>query len=330
MTRTTDFIQWFGDSIALNDCDPALFMTTYFFNRFEYNKEQQYWLCWLYGNTYNWPSAYAIWNEFPDFALVDQNRLEKWNSENYKRLRYQTDTKWNKGHLPAMFKSYRENVMKFGSQQAFFDNYCDGTPEENFDKLYNKIVNDFFKFGRYMTWFYLQILKQCAGVNINPKTLLLSDPGSESHRNGFLYAVGKDDWTERKISKEEYEKLEQIASNILRATKQRYPDHADKIDYFAMETCLCAWKKVFRNYSTRWIGYYLARQKQEIENAEKDGWIGINWEPLWQCRTEILKNANLCEHSLENINKSKFEEVGKIKYWNEMENKVDNLSDFFT
>ena len=68
--RREAFINWFGWSVEIEDCDSALFMTDYFFKRFEYNREQKYWLCWLYGTTYQWPTSYVIWNEFPDMELV--------------------------------------------------------------------------------------------------------------------------------------------------------------------------------------------------------------------------------------------------------------------
>jgi hypothetical protein len=38
--RKEAFINWFGWSLELEDCDSALYMTNYFFDRFEYNREQ--------------------------------------------------------------------------------------------------------------------------------------------------------------------------------------------------------------------------------------------------------------------------------------------------
>ena len=83
--RREAFINWFGWSIEIEDCDSAIYMTNYFFDRFEYNAEQRLWLCWLYGTTYHWPTAYVIWNEFPDMELVGVERLAEWNNKNYKR-----------------------------------------------------------------------------------------------------------------------------------------------------------------------------------------------------------------------------------------------------
>jgi hypothetical protein len=178
----------------------------------------------------------------------------------------------------------------YESQEAYFNKLCDKPhdPYSNFLNCYNAIIRDFHKFGRYSTWFYLQILKQCVGLNIEPETLLLSDPGSESHRNGFLYAMGREDLIDQPITKEQYQEFEEIAATVLNETRRRFPDVAHRIDYFAMETCLCSFKKLFRTRDGRYLGYYLDRQAEEIQKVEKDGWIGINWKPLWQCREEIV------------------------------------------
>jgi hypothetical protein len=326
--RIETFIDWFGTSVRINDCDPALFMTSYFFDRFEFNLEQKYWLCWIYGTTYHWPTTYVIWNEFPDFNLVGQKRLENWNSENYKRLRYQTDTKWNKGHLPTMFKSYRENVLKSGnSQHQYFQNLRSNPNDwnANFWNIYNTINKDFFKFGRYSTWFYLQILKQCVGVQVEPDSLLLSDGGSESHRNGFLYAIGKEDLIDTKIPKDQFDEFEKIAKEILGETRKRFPDVDHKIDFFAMETCLCSFKKLFRIRDGRYLGYYLDRQSEEIKKVEQDGWIGINWTPLWQCREEIVDRKWLT-NAIDPAKMQLFLKTGDIH--SELE--TNSLDDFFS
>lgn len=285
--RTEQFIEWFGKEVEIDDCDPALYMINYFFDRFEFNLEQKYWLCWLYGTTYHFPTAYIIWNEFPDFHLVDSDRLKDWNDKNYKRLRYQTDTKWNKGHLPEMFESYKKWVGN-DSQHKKFQSLLGGNPRINFDIMW-KEAKSWFKFGRYTAWFYLQTIKHCADVNMEPKSLMFEDySGSRSHRNGFCYAIGEDNLLDVKLSKDELTKFSFMALEILRSTKDYYPLLAHKLDFFAMETALCSFKKLFRVKEGRYLGYYHDRQAEEIKKVEKDGWIGINWQPLWDCRNESI------------------------------------------
>lgn len=286
--RREAFIRWFAWSVMYKDCDPAVWMTNYINRRYEHNSEEVLWLCWLYGNTYQLPTAWVVKNEFPDFELATFERLDSWNTENYKKLRYQNDTKWNKGHLPIMFKSYKEFIGE-NTQREKIEYFYEGSPDKNFEALWEAITKNLFKFGRYSTWFYLQHLKHTAGVDIDPTSLMLSDyGGSRSHRNGLLLALGKDDDVDRKLSSEEYRSLESMAFEILQETKERFPELRNDIDFFTMETCLCSFKKIFRSNNGRYLGYYLDRQSEEIQQAEGDGWYGICWDVLWQARDEEL------------------------------------------
>ena len=289
LQRKQDFINWYRWSLSIKDCDPAIFMTNYLFRRFEHNREQKLWISWIYGTTYFLPTTWVIWNEFPDMELVGVERLREWNNNNYKRLRYQTDTKWNKGHLPAQFESYKNWVGERSQREAFAP-FLDGSPTENFDRLWPEVKSKFHKFGRYSTWFYLQTLKQCCDLPIEPTNLMLDDhDGSRSHRNGLLMALGLDEWYDQKLTPSQLNYIDGQAYYILQEVKQEFPN----TDYFDMETCLCSFKKLFRKSKGRYLGYYLDRQAEEISKCEKDSWAGIDWQPLWDSRVETLNNKLL-------------------------------------
>jgi len=300
--RKEAFVQWFGKSLEIEDCDSALFMTNYFFDRFEYNTEQKLWLAWIYGTTYYWPTAYVVWNEFPDMELVGVDRLTDWNNDNYRRLRYQTDTKWNKGHLPSQFVSYRGYVGERTQRDALTENF-EGDPVKDFYTLW-KTVNSWHKFGRYSSWFYIQTLKQCCDIKVDVDSLWLHDySGSRSHRNGLCYAVGKDEWINEKLDQEQIDYLEAEGRELIAETKQRFPHVAKSADFFSMETALCSFKKLFRKRDGRYLGYYLDRQAEEIKKVENDGWVGIDWKPMWDARVETLPSEFLTNA----INKGRME-----------------------
>jgi hypothetical protein len=321
--REEAFINWFGWSLELDDCDSALYMTNYFFDRFEYNLEQKYWLVWLYGTTYHFPTAYLIWNEFPDMELVGVERLREWNNENYSRLRYQTDTKWNKGHLADQFESYKEWVGD-KTQHERFSEYLTDDANQTFQNLWEQ-VNGWHKFGRYTSWFYLQTLKQCAKVNLDVDNLWLHDySGSRSHRNGLCYAVGEDEWVNQRLNKDQLSMLNSRAAVMLDEVKKRFPNVADKADYFAMETCLCSFKKLFRVRNGRYLGYYIDRQAEEIQKVEGDNWFGIDWQPLWDARRETLRE----EYLTNCVNKGKmslFLDSGKIDHKGTFSNEINDI-----
>jgi hypothetical protein len=288
--RREGFIRWYAWSLKFNDCDPAVWATNYLNTRYEHNDEQRLWLAWFYGNTYYLPTSWVLMNEFPDFELATVDRIEKWNTENYKRLRYQTDTKWNKGHLPSMFESYQKFIGQ-SSQRERLEQFYVGDSKENFDSLWVALKTNLHKFGRYSTWFYMQHLKHTAGIDVEPSSLMLSDyDGSRSHRNGLLLASGRDEDYDKKLSVQEYNNLESFGEDILIEMRSRFPELASQIDYFTMETCLCSYKKLFRTTNGRYLGYYLDRQAEEIQRCGQDGWYGIDWEVLWQARNESINN----------------------------------------
>ena len=310
--RKEAFIRWYAWSLEYKDCDPAVWLTNYLHRRYEHNREQRYWLAWLYGNTYQLPTAWVLLQEFPDFELATYDRIKQWNDENYLRLRYQVDTKWNKGHLPEMFKSYKEWIGD-GTQEDKFRSLFRDNPSEYFDVLWTEIKQHLFKFGRYSTWFYLQHLRHTADVDVFPTSLMFNDyAGSRSHRNGFLFALGMEDRVDEKLREGEYDYLEGEGNMIMAEMQSRFPHLASAVDAFTMETCLCSFKKIFREHHGRYLGYYLDRQAEEIQKAETDGWHGIEWNVLWQARKEMLDGRLEIRTGVDKSKYSTFVESGNM------------------
>ena len=287
------FVRWFVWSVKEGDCDPALWTLNYLHKRFEHSTEERAWLAWLYGTTYQLPTAWVIKQEFPDLELAAHGRVTDWNTRNYKRLRYQTDTKWNKGHLPAMLASYRSWVGNREQVDALTGD-SSWTPQQRFAYLWDQIKREWYKFGRYSTWFYLQTLKHTAGVATEPTSLMLEDwDGSRSHRNGLLLAAGVPQAVDARMSSQDVQRLEHFALDVLQEARARYPEQAEQLDLYSMETALCSFKKLWRVKDGRYPGYYLDRQFEEIQRAAGDGWAGVDWNVLHQARAETLRPSLL-------------------------------------
>ena len=104
------FLDFCKNSVNANDVDPALSYMNYMVDRMEFNDEQILYLCFLYGVTYQLPTAYVIWSEFPDLELVDEARLTKWFEENKSRLPFQQDKVKCKKDLVKTILSYQKVV----------------------------------------------------------------------------------------------------------------------------------------------------------------------------------------------------------------------------
>lgn len=306
LNRRQLFINFWATQMKVYDCDTPLYASKYLFSRMEFNEEQKFWFSWIYANTYQLATTFVIWNEFPDFENVDFDRLDEWEDENYKKLSYQVDQKWMKGNLAKIFKSYKEVITKNHKNQIeFFYQFNSSDPLDNFNRLWSVIIKDFYKFGRYTAWFYMQTLKELCNLNLEPSNLKLNFDASHSHRGGLCMALGLDEWNDkkRKFTKDELKLLDSNAKLILEEIKSIHGEKINNqdIDYFMMETALCAFKKLFRYSRGRYIGFYLDRFSEDITKTSSFGWDGINWKMLWESRDEIL----LPELNNKTINKDK-------------------------
>ena len=299
--RREGFLQWWVASTAALDVDPSMWMLRYLNERFEHSTEEKLWLAWLF-HTYLLPTTWCLKQEFPDEELASVERFELFVNENYHRIRHERDCKWSRGKLAAMYASYHKWVGN-STQTQKFTQICQGSPEENFWLLWNLMRDEWHLFGRYTTFFIIQTYKYTCDLPIECPTLFLNDfKGSQSHRNGLCLAAGKDEWVNQKLTAAEYQWLEGFGTDLVMEAKNRWPEFAEEFDFFTLETVACSYKKLWRTANGRYIDYYNDRVADQIRKAEGDGWNGVEWNVLHQCRAEC-SNGRLLPTGT--INKSK-------------------------
>lgn len=311
MNRQETFLRWWLYQLRTFDCDPAIYAMKYIIRRLELNVEQRYWFCWIYANTYQLPTAWVIFNEFPDFENTPVDRLDKWCKANKARLPYQKDQKWLRGCLGETFASYKANIGGCDTQDEFFQmflgNVAPISNRDNSTRVWTMVTKGFHKFGRYTAWFYLQALKEVCGLPLEPTSLMLDSDASATHRAGLCLALGRDEWAAKgtKFDSRMLRELDDGAAGLLTRAKafpglSRLPVGAD---YFSMETSLCAFKKLFRREQGRYLGFYLDRFAEDITKTASCDWPGINWDLLWDARNECL----LPELNNSGVAKSKYD-----------------------
>lgn len=279
------------------DIDPAIHYMNYIVDRMEMNEEQVLWLCFLYAVTYQLPTAWVIWNEYPDLELADIPRLEKWwTKETQQRLPFQQDKMKQRKDFVKTVASYQSIVGK--SQREYFDSLLSSdSPQVNFDRMWSPLKSIAY-FGRFSTWNWCQALKHVAGYNVEPTNLMLGEPDSTSFTDGLAYAFGYTDRVTKKVidsrgkKKKEYykwsfgEKLEmENACSLLK--------RAMKLDNFQLETLACAFKKIWRENDSRYVGYYNDRIAEDIRKTASYGWNGIDWKLLWDAREACVPEKYL-------------------------------------
>jgi len=307
--RFDDFVLYYKNMHNVKDIDPSIWMMNYLKKRLELNDNQILWMCFLYAITYHLPSSYMLLNEYPDLELVDEKRIRKWWDNVQKDVPFQRDKLKQRKYLPESILSYQRLVGD--SQKEFFDNILIGNAEENFNLIWEELYKNIEHFGRFSVWNWVQALKEVAGYDIKPNKLLLGTSESESHTHGICLAFGKDEWAKKerytengkrkkkvhKFALEEIEWLEEqskLLENVIN-------ESGLEVDPFTIETVACAYKKTFRTRDSRYVGYYLDRQAEDIKSIENN-FPGVDWDLLWQCREECLKSSYLNE----TVDKNKF------------------------
>lgn len=276
-------------SLEIGDVDPSYSMMRYLCDRFELNIEQRYWLAFLYSTCYCGPTVFYMYNEFPDFENVDVGRLRRWWDANKKRLLFQTDRRWIKqnNQFVEMFESYKKNLCGL-SQARFFEQLTPGILN---DKLRTKAAyeaaylaaSNIRHMGRFSLFLYLEAVHVVTGFDMRPPSMNILE--AEACRRGLEWAYRVDYLTEITPKKA------QKAFDLLVAKMCVDPRNT----VWNIETTLCAYGKYHKG--TRYIGYYLDRQAEEIRKMEQSVPEGVDWRVLWQYREETYDRQHLSEHN---------------------------------
>lgn len=276
------------------------YLMPYFANKFNWNKEQKYWFAFINGSTQNPCSSMVIFNKFPNFEDIDLNDFEKWHRENWKKLQYDIDRRYVKGHFSEQLQNYKK-LLDGRSQEEYFEKYLKSESGDKFDNfwvVWNEVFNKFYLYGRLSTFSYLEYLK-IMGLDIDCPDLLMYDiDGSKSHRNGMCKVLGRDDldWFKDNNnfpghSLEVVQWLEEKAEDLLFEAKVRFKnrDFYHDVNYFTLESTLCCYKSWHRE-NRRYPNVYNDMMFERIKKAENAGWNKeeIDFEIFWNARKDCL------------------------------------------
>lgn len=291
MDRTEHFRKYLEESIAIGDVDPQNACLKYLCDRYELNHEQRFWMAFLFACTYSAPTAFYIYNEFPDFENVNVARLERWWKSNKQRCVFQTDRLRIKTQnlLVETFESYR-NLVGGRTQACFFYDAAGfrgaSSRAEMYDAAWNEAIN-IRNFGRFTMFIYLELVHELTPFKMSPSKLDVQN--ALSSRNGLCYALGMDSMIDAKLKRGEADMLERKFAKTLSEHRARIP----ALTAWSLETVLCAYKKHCRG--KRWVGYYLDRQHKEIMKMANNVTTGVDWSVLWQYRAETYREHVLTE-----------------------------------
>lgn len=262
---------------------------------FNMNEEQKLWVAFINGCSQNIVTTNMIFQKFPTIKDLDIDKLNFWWNDNHQKFKagsgWDSDRKYfkiGKTGFPACVKSYKDQVDKFGSQVALFDELQNtGDKYKNFERTWDYVRSNFLSFGRLSTFSYLEYLR-IQGRNIDCNNLFLNDiDGSRSHRNGLCKVLGRDDldWWKQdlKYQPETIKWLEREADILFEEAKARI-DHED-VSFFTFESTFCCYKSWHRP-NRRYPNVYMDMFHDRIKYAESE-W-GPNFDLFWKMREDCL------------------------------------------
>jgi hypothetical protein len=287
-----DFIDYHILSSKAKDIDPSNDCLKYVANRFELNIEQRYWLAFLFGTCYSSTMVYYVYNEFPDYENVDVNRLQRWWEVNKDKTLFQTDRLRIKSQnkFVETFISYKK-LLGNRTQENYFLSLKQPTKQMTYDNCYNNL-SQIRNFGRFTMFIYLEMINVLTAYNFEPTNLDLAN--AESCRNGLVYHLGHNELDthgkDKRLTKKQINYLQYKFKELKKEIGELNIEHKN---IWNIETTLCAYKKFKKG--KRYIGYYIDRQRKEIEKMQMNVNNGVDWNVLWDFRNETYNKKWLKE-----------------------------------
>jgi hypothetical protein len=225
---------------------------------------------------------------------VDVNRLKLWWKENKDKTLFQTDRLRVKtqNKFVETFLSYK-TLLNGRKQEDHFLSLMQPTSHMTYENCYMDL-SQIRNFGRFTMFIYLEMVHVLTGYKLEPTHLDLKN--AESCRNGLVYHLGHEELNTHGTKK----KLSPKQIHYLQYKFQELKKHIAKLDIkhnniWNIETTLCAYKKF--NMGKRYIGFYIERQRKEIDKMQSNVTEGVDWSPLWDFRKEHYKHKWLTELS---------------------------------
>lgn len=278
--RQEAFERYYVAMLRTGDIDPYPVMNWLFEKRYAKTAEDRYWWAFLYANTYCVSTVFYITSFFPKYP-PDFKSLEAWHKDNWKKLHYETDCQYNKGHLVEMVADYIYLVGE--SQCRFFDLFITGNPKEDFEILWVELQK-LHKFGRYITYFYTETLARCCRLPISCGRMMFGKK-SVSHTRGMMCLLGIEDqyWETSTWTPALLKYLDRNCYRVMNSIRRQYP--GTPVDEWYMETVLCAYKGFFKR--RRYLGYYLDRDVRQIKRMTERSEGEVDYFPLRLCFDQL-------------------------------------------
>lgn len=261
------------------------------------DKEQMLWLAYINGNTQNPVMSWLVFKRYPSPEEFIEKSGKKWFNENWGRLQWDMDRRYQKKSFPDNVEWYWQETAVH-TQVGYFG--LDTDKQADFQKCWHKVRNGFPTFGRLSAFSYLEYLR-IVGMNIDCDDLFLEDiSGSKSHRNGLAIVLGRNDLDFRgnpSYQPGQIEWLTAEAKQLLEEAKARSrgKNWEHDVSYFTLESALCTYKSWHRP-NRRYPNVYNDMLYNRIRWAEEH-WPEEDFGIFWRARAFYLPSYLCLENN---------------------------------
>jgi len=231
-----------------------------------------------------------FWN-MPDDKLID------WHNNNWRRMKFGNDTKWNVRKFPQFVIDMRKRVGKSGLYEYLGNAANAGSTEKNYFSL-NKTLQEFYSMGRMTAWLAQQTLYELFDWDIDHWDQQLYDNATWSQYDSICYLFNRIDIARKQKITDEYgnvleiktyeptkadkQLMEKNTIHLMEELNKRIPFH---VDIYNIESVECEFRKTAYGPKikefTFWTTNELVEMHDTLLNLWKDykGPGKINWLP---------------------------------------------------
>jgi hypothetical protein len=232
-----------------------------------------------------------------DLWNMPQEKLVEWHNENWKRMKYGNDTKWNVRKFPQFVADIKEKIGG-GSLYEYLGNAAHvGTREQNYKSL-NKCLKEFYSIGRMTAWLAQQTLYEFFDWDIDHWDQQLYDNATWSQYDSICYLFNRIDIARKqkicdaegntiKINtyvptKDDIKLMENKTFELMEFLNTRMPFH---VDIYNIESVECEFRKTAYGPKIKEFTYWTTNELVEgydhLVNLWRDyGGPGkVDWTP---------------------------------------------------
>lgn len=231
------------------------------------------WLSYLYGLTYSTTTSILIFRQFPKLGWIDLDELEEFWNENKQRLYFNRDRRYIKNNdqfvkaIAGLYDLEHSNKQMYRNLKSLTD-----------EQIYRRIVKNWPYFGRHAAFLFFDAYSKMLRDGECSLSSISNWNEARTIAEGLALATYDDKMYQRLRDKKKL-----LTEDVLKLnTAVKMLEHACGANFTDIESTICAYSKLFKG--TRYLGYYIDRFQEELEQALQNGYPKEDIKMLYDLR----------------------------------------------